>query len=62
MKNLDIRNKLKKSHVFQYELAEAMKISEMTLLKRLRKELTKEEKEKIFSIIDELKEGGQYNG
>lgn len=61
MKNLDIRNKLKKSHVFQYELAEAMKISEMTLLKRLRKELTKEEKEKIFSIIDELKEGGQYN-
>ena len=59
MRNLDIRDKLKKSHVFQYGLAEAMGISEMTLLKRLRKELNSEEKEKIIKIIDELKEGGK---
>lgn len=54
MRNLDIREKLKKAHIFQYELAEAMEISEMTLLKRLRKELTTEEKQKIFNIIDKM--------
>lgn len=54
MRNLDIREKLKKAHIFQYELAEAMGISEMTLLKRLRKELTTEEKQKIFNIIDKM--------
>ena len=59
MRNLDIRDKLMKSHIFQYELAEVMGISEMTLLKRLRKELNSEEKEKIIKIIDELKEGGK---
>lgn len=59
MKNIDIREKLRKSHIFQYELAEAMGISEMTLLKKLRKEFSIEEKEKIFNIINQLKEGGK---
>lgn len=57
MKNLDIRNKLKKLHIFQYELAEAMGMSEMTLLKKLRKEFSPEEKQKIYNIIDELMKG-----
>ena len=57
MKNVDIRNKLKKSHIFQYELAEAMGMSEMTLLKKLRKEFSPEEKQKIYNIIDELMKG-----
>lgn len=57
MKNVDIRNKLKKSHIFQYELAEAMGMSEMTLLKKLRKEFSLEEKQKIYNIIDELMKG-----
>lgn len=60
MQNLDIREKLKNSRIFQYELAEAMGISEMTLLKRLRRELSKEEKEKIFIIIKQLKGGKNY--
>ena len=57
MKNVDIRNKLKKSHIFQYELAEAMGMSEMTLLKKLRREFSLEEKQKIYNIIDELMKG-----
>ena len=57
MKNVDIRNKLKKSHIFQYELAEAMGMSEMTLLKKLRKEFSLEEKQKIYNIIGELMKG-----
>lgn len=57
MKKVDIRNKLKKSHIFQYELAEAMGMSEMTLLKKLRKEFSLEEKQKIYNIIDELMKG-----
>ena len=62
MKNVDIRNKLKKSHIFQYELAEAMGMSEMTLLKKLRKEFSLEEKQKIYNIIDELMKGDkQYD-
>lgn len=55
MKNLDIRYKLKESHIFQYELAEAMGISEMTLVKKLRKELSMEEKQKIYNIIEDVK-------
>ena len=57
MKNVDIRNKLKKSHIFQYELAEAMGMSEMNLIKKLRKEFSLEEKQKIYNIIDELMKG-----
>lgn len=55
MKNLDIRNCLKQNHIFHYELANALNISEMTLVKKLRKELSKLEKEHIFSVIEELK-------
>ena len=54
MKNIDIKQELKRLHVFQYELAEAMGISEMTLLKKLRKELSTEEKEIILDIIKDL--------
>lgn len=60
MRNLDIREKLKKAHIFQYELAEAMGISEMTLLKKLRKEFSIEEKQKVFNIIDKMNRRNDY--
>ena len=54
MRNIEIKNKLKESKIFQWELAERMEISEMTLVRKLRKELPNDEKQKIFSIIKEL--------
>lgn len=55
MKNLDVRKALHDAHIFHYQLAEALNISEMTFLKRLRKEFSKEEKEKIFSLIEKIR-------
>lgn len=52
--NLDIRNKLKNEGIKQWQLAEKMGIGEMTLLRKLRRELPTEEKQKIFAIIEEL--------
>ena len=54
MRNTEVKNKLKESKIFQWELAERMGISEMTLVRKLRKELSNEEKQKIFLIINEL--------
>ena len=62
-RNTEIKTKLKAAGVFQYELAEAMGVSEFTLVKRLRKEQSAEEKERINTIIDILayqKRGDQY--
>ena len=55
MNNLDIRDALRINHIFHYELAKAMNISEMTLVKKLRDELSPEEKSKILDIIEKLK-------
>lgn len=41
MENLRIRSKLKKTGVFAWELAERMEIAEMTLSRKLRRELPK---------------------
>ena len=62
-RNTEIKTKLKEAGVFQYELAEAMGVSEFTLVKWLRKEQSAEEKERINTIIDILayqKRGDQY--
>lgn len=52
--NLEIRNKLKNEGITQWLLAEKMGIGEMTLLRKLRKELPEAEKRKIFAIIEEI--------
>ena len=54
MKNLDIREKLKEANIKQWELADQLGIAEMTLVRKLRYELTEEEKQKVFLIIKEL--------
>lgn len=54
MENLKIRSKLKKAGVFAWELAEKMEIAEMTLSRKLRRELPEEEQEKIFKLIEEI--------
>lgn len=54
MENLEIRSKLKEKNVFQWQVAKNMGISEMTLVRKLREELTEEEKQKILSVIDKI--------
>lgn len=51
MNNLEIRQELKNHRVFYYELAKWMGISEFTLSRKLRSELTEEEKKRILEVI-----------
>lgn len=54
LNNLDIRGQAAAVGVKQWQIAEAMGISESVLCRRLRHELPEEEKNKIRSIIKEL--------
>ncbi len=54
LKNVEIRKTLKKKGVYQYEVADKMGVSESTLVKRLRKELSADEKQEIIEVIDEI--------
>ena len=54
MENSDIRSKLREAGLYQWQLAEGMKIAEQTLVRKLRRELPEEEKQKIFAIIEKL--------
>ena len=54
VENLTIRRKLKEAEVFQWEISERLGISEMTLVRKLRRELPEAEKQKIFSAIEEI--------
>lgn len=54
MENLEIRRKLKETKVMQWQVADKLGVSEMTLVRKLRYELPEEEKQKIFSVIEEI--------
>lgn len=56
MANLEIKQVIQKNRLKQWEIANQLGISEYTLCRKLRKELPKEEKDKIFNAIEELKE------
>ncbi len=60
MKNQEIRQAIKESRIMQYEIAEQMGISEYTLCKWLRKELTAEQRERIYTAIAEIRAGANY--
>lgn len=57
--NADIRAELKAKSVPVYAVADVMGVHENTLFRRLRHELSEQEKQKFISIIDEL---SQQNG
>lgn len=59
-KNTDVRQKAKEAGVFQYQIAEALGVSEYTILRKLRKELPQDEKARIFQIIDRLATEGDH--
>lgn len=55
MNNLEIKEEIKRSGLKQYQVAKLLNISEFTLVRHLRYELSQEEKEKILKIIKENK-------
>ena len=57
MKNLEIRQAIKAARLMQYEVAAQIGISEYTLCKWLRKELTEEQREQVLSAISAIKSG-----
>lgn len=54
MKNLKIRQTAKEANVFLWEIAAVLNISEATITRKLRKELSAEETAKILGIIEQL--------
>lgn len=52
--NQAIRDSLKKFNVYQYEVADAVGVSEYTLCKHLRKELTVDEEERLLKVIERI--------
>ena len=61
MHNVELRQKIRASHFFCYEIAAAMGISEYTFSKWLRRELTDEQRERVYAAIEALK-GGEACG
>ena len=52
--NAEIRTAAKRANVYLYEIAKEIGISDPTMTRKMRYELTKAEKEKFLSIIDRL--------
>lgn len=52
LNNQEIRTHAKAKGVRLYEVAEALKISEPTMTRKMRRELPQDEKHHIFNIID----------
>lgn len=53
--NSDIRMRAFQNDIKMYEIADKLKMHYVTLNSKLRKQLSTEEKNKIFDIIEELK-------
>lgn len=56
MANQDIRELMKENRVYIWEVAQLYGCAESTFIKKLRVELSQEEKDKIIAIIDKLKQ------
>lgn len=54
-RNLDIRNKLKETEIYLWEVADKLGISETHFVRKMRYELPQEEKDEIFEIINAIK-------
>ena len=65
MCNVDVRRIAKEKNVPLWKIADSLGICDMTLTRRLRRELQQADKERIFAIIDKislLTDGGTQNG
>ena len=54
LKNQEIRNIAKMKGVYLWEIAERLNMSEPSMTRKLRRELPADEKQHIFSLIDEI--------
>lgn len=59
MKNRDIRNAAAGNGVFLWQVADVLGIADSSFSRKLRNELSAEEKQKILAIITQLAKGGQ---
>ena len=51
MVNIDIKEAIEKANLFQWQIADELSISEFTLCRRFRHELSDKEKEKILLLL-----------
>ena len=58
--NFKVRQALAKNHLYQYQLADLLKVSEFTLIRRLRKELPDEEQDRIVQLIEDHCRGDRH--
>lgn len=54
MTNLDVRQKAKDSGVFLYQIAEHIGINDGNFSRKLRKEFSPDEKQRVLRIIEEI--------
>lgn len=59
MANTDIKLAAAGAGVKLWQIAEALGIADCSLSRKLRKELSEDEKGKIFGVIEELAKGGE---
>ena len=52
--NIEIKTAAKQKGVFYYEIADRLGMYDTALSRKLRRELSAEEKQRIFSLIDEI--------
>lgn len=57
MQNMDIRQEAKTAGIKLWQIAEGLGINDGNFSRRLRKELPEQEKARIRTIINDLKEG-----
>lgn len=56
MQNLEIREAVKNGGVYLWQLADRLGVSDATLSRKLRKELSAKEKKRCLQIIEQLTE------
>lgn len=54
MKNMDIRDEMRRCRIFGAELSDELGIAESTLYRKLRHELDEDDKKKILAAIHKL--------
>lgn len=54
MTNIEVRTEMRKMRIFSYEVAAELGIAETSLSRKMRKELSQEEKKEIIEVIHKL--------
>ena len=60
MANFELREKIRKNRIMQYEIAAEIGVSEYTLCRWFRKELTDDQYRKVSDAIEAIKAGETF--